>query len=213
MSIKPMLFNTDMVRALLENRKTVTRRVVKPQPTGDIHHVADGTVRGYWVDGNCQPYRPPYQPVDILYVREAWCWCPCWDCGHDSVDGCVDEIANKFYNEEKKEWGCYGYKASFEDGEEPFERWYPSIHMPKEAARIFLRVTDVRTERLQDITSADVKAEGTEGRFGATRGAFEMLWDSTIKPADYDKYGWLANPWVWVIEFERCEKPEGEGTP
>lgn len=107
--------------------------------------------------------------------------------------------------------------------------WHPSIHMPKEAARIFLRVNDVRAERLQEITDEDALAEGLTGEpydhpntdyHGCTdcmnsgwivppTVEFAELWDSTIKKADLPLYGWDANPWVWVIEFERCEKPKG----
>ena len=96
--------------------------------------------------------------------------------------------------------------------------WKPSIHMPKQAARIWLEVTDVRVERLQDMNTGDFLAEGVtirseafndpENAYQQARGAFIDIWDSTIKQADRGKYGWAGNPWVWVIEFERCEKPE-----
>ena len=92
------------------------------------------------------------------------------------------------------------YKAT--DNPIIIDRWHPSIHMPKEAARLFLRATGVRVERLQDIDDDGVVAEGLK-----IGDAFDVLWDSTIKPADLPLYGWDANPWVWVIEFERCEKP------
>ena len=82
-------------------------------------------------------------------------------------------------------------------------KWHPSIHMPREAARIFLRVTDVRVERVQDIDDDGVVAEGLN-----IGDPFDELWDSTIKPADRALYGWDANPWVWVIEFERITREE-----
>ena len=95
----------------------------------------------------------------------------------------------------------------------------PSIRMPKEAARIWLKVTNVRVERLQQITEVGIRKEGIEvdpkecvGKFDFISELFflfQRLWDSTIKKSDLDRYGWDANPWVWVIEFERCEKPEG----
>ena len=88
--------------------------------------------------------------------------------------------------------------------------------MPKEAARIWLRVTDVRVERLQEMTGQDVLKEGLNSHVhpqasyfdGNQREMFEKLWNSTIKKSDLDRYGWDASPYVWVIEFERCEKPE-----
>lgn len=116
--LKPILFNTDMVRALLAGRKTVTRRVVKPQPD---EHLTTGENALELLAEACAPYRPG----DLLYVRETW-----------TQDGDV-----------------YRYKAGFCDQN---RKWRPSIHMPKEAARIFLRVTDVRVERLQDITELDI---------------------------------------------------------
>ena len=79
--------------------------------------------------------------------------------------------------------------------------------MPKEAARIWLRVTDVRVERLQDMTDDDAEAEGCFD-YTSTALGFPDVWDSTIKKSDLDRYSWQANPWVWVIEFERCEKPK-----
>ena len=86
--------------------------------------------------------------------------------------------------------------------------------MPKEAARIWLKVTDVRVERLQDMWASDVSKEGLLFNKPTTVDemllAFAKLWNSAIKKSDIDSYGWNANPWVWVIEFERCEKPEGE---
>ncbi len=100
-------------------------------------------------------------------------------------------------------------------------KWHPSIHMPKEAVRLFLRVADVRVERLQDIDNAGARAEGCDGRCeGAEDGAlsdwqkqydfsvekFQSVWDSSIKKADLPIYGWAKNPWVWVIVFERIDK-------
>lgn len=149
----------------------------------------------------------PYQPGDILYVRET-----VWQkTGHYlDVDG-----------ETKAVW-CNEFKYVATD-EKPETGWNyswvkrPSIHMPKEAARIWLKVTDVRVERLQEITPDVIKNEGIildpkecVGKFDYTSELyflFQRLWNSTIKKPDFDRYGWDANPWVWVIEFERCEKP------
>ena len=104
----------------------------------------------------------------------------------------------------------YGYKASIANSEDANEPWKPSIHMPKEAARIWLKVTDVRVERLQEMDKTDALKEGIDPRLCINLShaltKFKKIWDSTIKKSDLDIYGWKANPWVWVIEFERCEK-------
>ena len=113
----------------------------------------------------------------------------------------------------------YFYRADFTDGEAGIADicLRPSIHMPREAARLFLRVTSVRAERLLDMTVDDAIAEGintcgiitSEGPIEyRVWNEMQELWDSTIKPADRTHYGWDANPWVRVIEFERCEKPK-----
>lgn len=187
MAIKPILFNTEMVRAILDGRKSCTRRIIKPQPTA--HY---GT----------QCVIPPYKPGDILYVRETWCGLPVNEAGHF------------------RGHPIYYYKADGDLRPEGWRgAWRPSIHMPKEAARIWLKVTDVRVERLQDITDDGAKAEGANWKNGKNVGweekmkrtaveRFAEIWDSTIKKSDLDRYGWAANPWVWVIEYERCEKPE-----
>ena len=112
----------------------------------------------------------------------------------------------------------YVYKADgIENTDEKWSlRWRPSIHMPKEAARIFLKVTDVRVERLQEIDIDGIRNEGLlsmsvyAGDMDIALEEWKILWNSTIKKSDLDRYGWEANPYVWVIEFERCEKPEGE---
>lgn len=207
MNIKPILFNTEMVRAILEGRKTVTRRVIKPQPRqGEEkpHRLPSGC----WFfeipsrrfpctpDVSVGPYWPPCQPGDILYVRETW--------AHPSAA----EIANGADPE------MYLYKAD-DLQTAAWDKWRPSIHMPKEAARIFLRVTDVRVERLQNITGDECPSEGVPlysgpagGREACYRFCFADIWDDTIKPSDLRDYGWSANPWVWVIKFERYEMPK-----
>lgn len=215
MAIKPILFNAEMVRAILDGRKSCTRRIIKPQPQG-YFEVSEEPLYIYDTDGKQGKITPPYQPGDILYIRETWAWCPCWDCGLDVEEtGCGHEQEQK-YNGEKKEHGCYIYRASCADNEYPsVDTWHPSIHMPKEAARIWLKVTGVRVERLQDIDGKGCVKEGIEEEplkyvgDEFVKGMFHDLWDSTIKKSDLDRYGWDANPWVWVIEFERCEKPEG----
>ena len=231
MTIKPILFNTEMVRAILDGRKSCTRRIVKPQQF--IGMLPDKCKNGapeeflkekkLMFKPYCDmtdielintAYKAPYQSGDILYVRETWAWCPCWDCGLNVEEtGCGYEEERR-YNNEKKEYGCYIYRASCADNEYPSaDTWHPSIHMPKEAARIWLKVTNVRVERLQEMWASDVSKEGIYFTKPTTADemlmAFAKLWNSTIKKSDLDCHGWDANPWVWVIEFERCEKPEG----
>lgn len=231
MAIKPILFNTEMVRAILDGRKSCTRRLVKNDVEAVLnspYHKAHPEVEDKQIISKL--CNPPYQPGDILYIRETWAWCPCWDCGLDVEEiGCGHEEEQR-YNDEKKEHGCYIYRASCADNEYPsVDTWHPSIHMPKEAARIWLKVTDVRVERLHEITEDGALREGAQGIrcdhaglgvYGCTdcmntgwieppQVEFMQIWDSTIKKSDLDIYGWDANPWVWVIKFERCEKPEG----
>ena len=226
MAIKPILFNTEMVRAILDGRKTCTRRLVKPQPdekhTFPLGFVTDSTEKkevgcfGFAANEygvSIQYVKPPYMyaPGDILYVRETFAWCPCWDCGLDIEPGRCSNATAKIYKE--GEYGCYMYRASCEDNEYPSaDTWHPSIHMQKEAARIWLKVTDVRVERLQDMDKMDAVKEGIDTRLcinlNHALAKFKKLWNSTIKKSDLDRYGWNANPYVWVIEFERCEKPK-----
>lgn len=214
MAIKPILFNTEMVRAILDGRKTCTRRAIKPQP--DEKHkfplgfVTDSTEKkkagcfGFDANeygGSIQYVKPPYRyaPGDILYVRETW---------------------------KKAPKGYYYYEDWQRNDIADVTKWKPSIYMPKEAARIWLKVTDVRVERLQEITDNECIKEGIypsncrdcndifgcdvcpdEGYDEVDK--FVEVWNSTIKKSDLNRYGWDANPWVWVISFERCEKPEG----
>ena len=190
--MKPILFNTAMVRAILAGRKTQTRRLVKPQP--DTYSF---TGREYIFDSDDCP-KPPCKTGDVLYVRETW------------APGCTFATEGKIF-----------YKAD-DDAGDNILRWCPSIHMPKEAARIFLRVTDVLVERLQTISLENCISEGAVKKPNITkrgdlvlhsryRNEFAVLWNSTIKPTDRDRYGWDANPWVWVICFERIGKEDADG--
>ena len=198
--LKPILFNTDMVEAIQDGRKTVTRRIVKNVPNNVY---AGRCVLGAGLFDEATHMRvvkPTIEIGDILYVRETW-----------------------GYNRD-----MWLYKANYPEHEWPLFIWHPSIHMPKKIARIFLRVKDVRAERLQDITEVEALAEGiwkVEGwpdtsRFTYTqkhivgrvwstaRDCFMSLWNSTIKKEYLDTTGWKANPWVWVIEFEKISKEE-----
>lgn len=199
--MKPILFNTEMVRAILSGRKTVTRRVLKPQPPAtSIVYKADRNFVWKWWDDSPDGHiiKPPYQFGDILWVRETW-----------NGDWCDHYI----YKADGGSAVSAGYAS------EP--KWRPSIHMPRDAARIFLRVKEVRAERLNDIDNLSALDEGFDGRCSAPAdGAlsdwqqnydlsvekFASAWDRTIKSSNLAIYGWYANPWVWVIEFERVKK-------
>lgn len=229
--VLPILFNTEMVRAILDGRKSCTRRLVKflsgenPKWTG---YIKDGAML---YNGKNKPCirTQPYQPGDILYIRETWERFECWNCDGDERGNCPKEPKKSVLD---KTCGCYMYRATDEISGDA--KWHPSIHMPKEATRIWIKVTDVRVERLQEMKPVNVIKEGaypdcwdclnTYGENGSQccygteeqcsqcdemTMEWEKLWNSTIKKSDLDRYGWNANPWVWVIEFERCDKPEG----
>lgn len=189
---KPILFNTEMVKAILEGRKTVTRRLVKDrQYLGLGKKIAPEEVilkvtsrYAGWTDSDVinMNFKEPYLPGDILYVRETWCY-------HKDAD---------------KPW--YGYRVDG-DYRDIDLKWKPSIHMPKEAARIFLKVKSVRVERLKDMVLADVLMEGIAeaNTYEETWERWHNTWDSTINKSDLELYGLDANPYVWVIKFERIE--------
>ena len=194
MRVKPILFNTEMVRAILDGRKTQTRRIVKPQPTNPRHNNV-GWIG--WDDGHGYRIKPPCEIGDVLWVRETWQYAYTYD----YYDKAIEETGRYVYFAD--DTMPFNYWIDTDSGEHKDQMpWRPSIHMPREAARIFLRVTDVRVERLQDIDDDGVVAEGLE--IGAQ---FDELWNRTVKKSDRAKLGWENNPWVWVIEFERCEKP------
>ena len=208
--VKPILFNTEMVQAILDGRKICARKLVRflsgknPNWTG---YVKDGNMLYNGTNEPC--IKPPYQAGDILYVRETF----------------IQAAAHIF-------WYKAGNNSWMSESESL--RWKSPIHMPKEAARIWLKVTNVRVERLQEITEDHTEEEGflfappclhmtgenycdidgpctseikyCDMSYGELFG--EVLWNNTIKKSDLDRYGWNANPWVWVIEFEKCEKPK-----
>jgi len=190
MNIKPILFSTEMVRAILAGQKTQTRRVIKPQPTRPRWHNIGWLG---WDDGHGYRMKPPCEDGDVLWVRETWC----------------KDASRYLYR------ANYGENEHFyQNGNEIAMHWHPSVHMPKEAARIFLRAKDVRVDGLQAMDEETAIAEGfTDSPAGTdsplTR--FAEFWDKTTKREDLREFGWHADPWVWVIEFERCKKPEGWG--
>lgn len=189
--MKPILFNTEMARAILDGRKNVTRRIIKPQPKSEVvFHLGQWQETQMCANG-LRVLTPPFKVGDVLYVRETW--------GQTADLPGISEEATV-------------YAADFSDKElahlkDRHFRWRPSIHMPKELARLFLKVTSVRAERIRSITIGDAYAEGVRNT-----AKFPELWDSTIPKEDLGTYGWKANPWVWVIRFEVCEKPEEGAT-
>lgn len=219
MAIKPILSNTEMVRAILDGRKTCTRRIVKPQQLMGMlpDKCKNGAPEEFLKEKKLMfkpycdmtdaelimtAYKAPYQPGDILYARETWQYLYELDGNEQIIEG-----TGKYYYAatDTIPFDTYVDASGVTHERVP---WKPSIHMPKEVARIWLKVTDVRVERLQDMTDDDAEAEGCFD-YTSTALGFPDVWDSTIKKSDIDRYGWDANPWVWVIEFERCEKPEG----
>lgn len=221
---------------LLDGRKTVTRRIVPgkvllcPKMQHKVCFLPNKrkkdrgrvitSIRYSTLDSFAK-HEAPYQPGDILYVRETYR-------NQRVANGCEIQYRADFTIPED---ACYGRRGGFSPA-----KWRPSIHMPKEAARIWLKVTDVRVERLQEIKPVDVIKEGayedclecldTYSQSGSqccygtedecsqcdsVMMEWEKLWNSTLKKSDLDRYGWDANPWVWVIEFERCVEPERKG--
>ncbi len=218
MKIRPILFGTPMVQAILEDRKTQTRRIIKPQPTEGTYNKL--IYAGQELTLNAFRNYAKYQVGDILWVREGFCVAKNWDHWNPaSLPEGVD----------------FNYKADCNDDYIPKflhrGRWRPSIHMPKIACRIFLKVTNVRVERLQDISEEDIKAEGVkvepdfvlgeknspvsflpDGCFAnggkpSVKQIFFAHWASLWAKIN-GKESWEANPWVWVYDFKRVEKPE-----
>jgi hypothetical protein len=181
---RPVLFSGEMVRAILDGTKRQTRRVVKPQPLEPHVTVEEGQVwaesdaSGGWYATPC-PYG---QPGDLLYVRETF---SLNHSGHVSHRGVLYQATALTDQSHHGKWASCRDGEWFDFYDRPMKgterRWRPSIHMPKWAARIWLRITAVRVERVQD-------------------GGDREFWGEEV---------WQANPWVWVIEFERAEAPGG----
>ena len=204
MTERGMIFNAEMVRAILDGRKTQTRRVMKPQPANDIERGTFPNAEAYgWVSslkhkyGSATAHFCPFGAVgDRIWVREAF-----------RVMGCATDVARLMYKASERN--------SFTEStrtvpvasctKQPSQKWTPSIHMPRWASRITLEITDVRVERLQAITLGDICKEIGCGLYDfrpVTYGfqVWEELWQSI-----YGADSWQANPWVWVIEFKRVD--------
>lgn len=230
---RPILFSGAMVRAILEGKKTQTRRVVKPQPD-------EMSARNYYL-GDWVAKSPYGRKGDRLWVRETWYCDHCFERDYDRTarwyEGKLlppEECEKEWLGENREH--MY-YRADVPSGRfcdagywgEPGSHWKPSIHMPRWASRITLEVTGVRVERLQEISREDAWEEGipqTAGEAGplglmnpeepghewdnrTSVENFARLWESINGPGS-----WAANPWVWVVEFKRVpesSKPETEG--
>ncbi|MGO2305996.1 MAG: hypothetical protein ACTH5W_15000 [Providencia sp.] len=210
MKERGIIFNTEMVRAILDGRKTQTRRIMKPQPmpiNNGANHVwysekikANLDVKDALQDGNVGWYGlissvcPFGGKGDRLWVRETFN-------GFWLDDDVIKEIKEGISSTSE----LCDFKADYPDESKPFEGWTPSIHMPRWASRITLEITDVRVERLQAASDDDFKAEGYPLERELTGGStdafcwFRHLWDSVSKP----DCNFESNPWVWVIEFKR----------
>ncbi|HJV19304.1 MAG TPA: hypothetical protein VJ499_04910 [Flavisolibacter sp.] len=217
MKFIPILFSTPIVEAILVGRKTQTRRIVKPQPTkqeaveifckegpGSVS-ASDLTQADIEIDELFE--KCPYGKVgDVIWVRETW-----------RKYYNVDENGNTDFDKEIIEYAADnppmipemdgdGFQVFNKDGSEKFISWKPSLFMPKEACRIFLKITNVRVERLQDISDKDAIAEGVRSRLPDNGIAKQQFFDVWTIINGYENL--MLNPWVWVIEFERVELTE-----
>ena len=208
-----MIFNDEMVRAILNNRKTQTRRIMRNQPAGDTPEtpvmIRNKNGAFQWYDdryGESGFFPCPFgQQGDRIWVRETY-----------RVHSKATDVATLVYRASvRNSWTEQTHRVPVYvcNKQVSPEKWTPSIHMPRWASRILLEITDVRVERLQDISDEDARAEGCwRGRgFGRPDLAvslcdeFPTLWASV-----YGEENWLANPWVWVIEFKRIQEATSE---
>ena len=204
MKERPILFSTEMVRAILEGRKTMTRRIMQKQPTmkHKFKYICKEKTKGWgalfeWLtDGMTlhEHFKSPYGTIgDVLWVRETWA----------EFQGLEDAPT------------CYVYKAdgTWDDKVHLIDnKWKPSIFMPRSASRISLRITNIRVERLNDITEEDAVREGVEPLENGYKQYIRTRLDKVTEYASYSfmtlwesingKGSWEKNPWVWVIEFE-----------
>ena len=195
-----MIFNGEMVRALLDGRKTQTRRPIKWKQTRftEIGEREDGSKWPWSEDAEhaCDFWHPcPFGAVgDRIWVREAF-----------RVHSRATDVATLVYKaSERNSWTEQTRRVPVAVCNKPAtpEKWTPSLHMPRWASRILLEITGVRVERLRSMSQDDARAEGVIAASGPMEAglAFRELWDSI-----YGEESWKANPWVWVIEFKRVE--------
>ncbi len=195
-----MIFNAEMVRALLDGRKTQTRRPIKWKETRftEIGEREDSSKWPWSEDAEhaCDFWHPcPFGAVgDRIWVREAF-----------RVHSRATDVATLVYKaSERNSWTEQTRRVPVAVCNKPAtpEKWTPSLHMPRWASRILLEITGVRVERLRSMSQDDARAEGVIAASGPMEAglAFRELWDSI-----YGEESWKANPWVWVIEFKRVE--------
>lgn len=212
MKERPILFSAPMVRAILEGRKTQTRRTMKSQPWARPEP-EDGLWRLYAGDEGMAPFPCPYgQPGDRLWVRETWTSYATMTRAERAKSSATYEkfLAGAYHNIVQAAADIptptggpeYLYGADF-DAETfaDLRPWRPSIHMSRRGSRILLEITGVRVERVQEISEKDALAEGCRSQIKHSA-AFADLWDSINAKRGF---GWDANPWVWVIEFKRVK--------
>lgn len=201
---RPILFNADMVSAVLDGRKTQTRRLLTPHHLKMIDAAASA--------GECYPLESGRQHANSQsYYRE---WCPfgavgdrLWVRETFRVHSRATDVATLVYKaSEQQSWTQQTHRVPIEKCNKPavVDTWTPSIHMPRWASRITLEITGVRVERLQSISEEDAKAEGVKTECSVIGDkhflGFRSLWKSI-----YGDDSWQANPWVWVVEFKRVE--------
>ncbi|AOP43740.1 morphogenetic protein [Edwardsiella piscicida] len=213
----PIIFNDEMVRAILSGTKTMTRRPVKDRclelfevaaSVGECHSLQFCDI----ADERSQPYYREFCPFgavgDRLWVREAYQG-SLFD--YEQMEAYLEDNS-KFEKQEYCEYRADGgSRPEYYDGDDNLRHgWRPSIHMPRWASRITLEITDVRVERLQDITEGDARSEGvtlSNPRILSHRDEFRQLWGDI-----YGCDGWRSNPWVWVIAFKRVDTGSAAGT-
>lgn len=200
MKERPIIFSSSMVRVILSGKKTQTRRIIKrPKHLDEKYYPINVAGRFWWAIGGMSTGLElicPYgYPQSRLWIRETW-----------AADTKWDKLSPKIIPTHSSIW----YKADL-DKNDTIEKWRPSIHMPRWASRITLEITDVRVERLQDISPRDIIEEGIKQRIDLPpaeaipkeKQSFIELWDSINAKRGY---GWEQNPWVWIIDFKILEK-------
>lgn len=201
--IEPIRFTPEMVSAILDGHKSVTRQVIRgiDEPDEIVQWNSEKDTFDFYFNDPKTGKRlvvheePLYFPGDTLWVKEMW------DRYVDGKTGNVEYIYKTH---------CQTTKKILDELPDIQINWRSSANMPRDAARIFLRVTDVHPERLQEISDQDTLNEGISPKLPpvARREDFETIWNATLKPSERNRFGWNANPWVWVIRFVRVEKPK-----